>query len=207
MLLAEAAITFLFILIAFDVVTQETIALDTILSGLAYAMRSPGLTLAMEIVSFFGSTPFIASATLIFFIALLVKKLKKEAWLFGITMLASVGLNNALKYLIHRTRPDMNPLEQAAFYSFPSGHAMNSLVFYGLIACLIYRATRSKTQRAIAVIAGVFLVALIGFSRVYLGAHYPTDVIAGFLAGSSILIGAIAINPTTVVDLSESHHR
>lgn len=106
----------------------------------------------------------------------------------GLTAAATIGLaalaNTELKLVVARPRPDLlTPIVVEPGYSFPSGHSLSAMAAYGVIAVLVGRSDLPRTARL--VITGLLglLVALIGLSRVYLGAHYPTDVIGGWLMG------------------------
>lgn len=102
--------------------------------------------------------------------------------------LASIGLQ-LTKAVVARTRPDLlEPLVVQHGFSFPSGHAMLSMVAYGVLAVLISRSRLPwAVQLPVAIALGVLIV-LIGVSRIWLGAHYPTDVIAGWIAGWVIVM-------------------
>jgi undecaprenyl-diphosphatase len=103
----------------------------------------------------------------------------------GLLVVSTVGgivLTTALKTVFQRARPELfDSGYTAAFYSFPSGHATIAVGFYGTLTLLVAWRLRGFRRWAV-VLAGVALVLLIGFSRLYLGVHYPTDVLAGFLA-------------------------
>jgi undecaprenyl-diphosphatase len=165
---------------------------DMALLNFVYSIRSAPLNGVMFSATFLGSTPFIAMAAIIIVVILRLKKSGRFSNLFWITLTASAAIDNLLKYLIRRDRPNVSPLDSGTTYSFPSGHAMNSLVFYGLIAYFIHQRIKNKNVLAVTDVAGVVLVLSIGFSRVYLGAHYPTDVLAGFAGGALVLIIAIS---------------
>lgn len=159
-----------------------------------YSLRNTALTAIMHGISSISSTPFTGLLTAVVIFWLWFKKYHKTAIFFGGTLLTSVIANNIIKYSVHRFRPDIVPLENDSFYSFPSGHSMNSLVFYGLLLYIANKSIKNKSLKmAINIIAPVFVL-LVGFSRVYLGAHYPTDVIAGFCAGAVVLAAAIAFD-------------
>ena len=116
-----------------------------------------------------------------------------SATLLVVATLGGMALTSVLKSVFQRTRPELfDSGYTASFYSFPSGHATIAVGFYGTLTLLV--AWRLKGFRRWAVVvAGVALVLLIGFSRLYLGVHYPTDVIAGFLA-APLWVSTIALS-------------
>jgi undecaprenyl-diphosphatase len=126
-----------------------------------------------------------------------VMMVRRRDWVAALAI-ASVGgggalLNYALKMVFHRGRPEYaTEFIMGATWSFPSGHAMESLAGYGFLAYLALRHLHSPARRR-AVIAGVVaLVLAIGYSRVYLGVHYVSDVIGGYLAGAAWLLVCIS---------------
>lgn len=119
--------------------------------------------------------------------------------------LASVGLiNHILKEIIQRPRPPIEfRMVQESSYSFPSGHAMASLAFYGLIIYYLSRYTKNNKIRNISFVGLSVLIFLIGISRIYLGVHYASDVLAGFLVSIAYLV----IYITLVFKLIEKNNR
>jgi undecaprenyl-diphosphatase len=96
----------------------------------------------------------------------------------------SILLNNALKLYFHRDRPDVFEWQtHAASSSFPSGHAMSATVVYGTVAYLLARLQKRGWARALTLFLAVVTILLICFTRLYLGVHYPSDVIAGIIVG------------------------
>jgi undecaprenyl-diphosphatase len=176
---------------ALGVFLDWTNTFDLGLSRAIYSLRTPFLTQIMLGATFLGSTLFISTLAIIIFLIFWIKNRKNFAAFLAVTLLASVVLNNLLKYYIHRLRPDISLLINELSYSFPSGHAMNSLVFYGLLAYFAHRCIKNGPWRILIDAAAIILVIAIGFSRVYLGAHYPTDIIAGYAAGACVLSLAI----------------
>jgi membrane-associated phospholipid phosphatase len=124
--------------------------------------------------------------------ALLARQARLAAWIFAIAGLGSILLNRSLKPLLPRLRPALYlPLIQENTFSFPSAHALGSTVLYGMIAYLL--AIRYP-QRAIWIyLLTAILVAVVGFSRLYLGVHWPTDVLAGWGVGFLWLITCITM--------------
>jgi len=93
-------------------------------------------------------------------------------------------LNFLLKAVFARPRPTFSdPLATALYYSFPSGHAMMSLIAYGLLGYFLFNALPERWQRVVVSAGLIVLILLIGFSRIYLGVHYLSDVLAGFAVG------------------------
>ncbi|MDT7856273.1 phosphatase PAP2 family protein [Rubrivirga sp. S365] len=106
-----------------------------------------------------------------------------------------------LKGLFHRARP-VDQVIPAEGYSFPSGHAFASTVFYGMLVYLVWRLTEKAWARALAAVVGPLLIISVGLSRVYLNVHFLTDVVAGWLSGAAWLVASLLI-----VDLVETRFR
>lgn len=146
---------------------------------------SPQLTKFMKDMTFLGSIGFLTTLFALFVAVWLVKGMKRSAIWLTIAVGGSVILDVSLKLGFHRTRPvpfiGVAPLT----YSFPSGHALSSFCFYGVLAGLICARIQSRTIRILVWTASAALVLAIGLSRIYLGVHYPTDVIAGYIAAAA----------------------
>ena len=191
--LLGVVLLYLFIRIADDVLGLQTVALDTAAYQLVSRFNSPAMDVAARAVSFMGS-----EAVLLFSVLLLGLFLSQRRWgAGGMLVLISIGvqlLNDVLKTIFHRTRPEpVAGFIQAQDYSFPSGHAMVSTAFYTYVAYLVWRLVPGMWR--FVMIAGLVLLdLLIGLSRVYLQAHYLTDVIAGWVAGflwaEAVIIGS-----------------
>jgi len=173
---------FVFWKLAEDILEKETIFFDASIIHVVYAIRSPLMTTIMETITFFGSTTFLAIAIVIT-IGTLFRKHRKDAYLFFCIFIFGVLINILLKDFFRRPRPDFLPLIHESSYSFPSGHAMNSFVFYTCVSFFIFHKMKNKKLGFILIIASILLILLIGISRIYLGVHYPSDVIAGYFAG------------------------
>jgi membrane-associated phospholipid phosphatase len=178
------------------VLGQEIQVIDQSLSHLVYSFRTPALTQIMLGISFLGGVSFLLVSSAVVFLLLLWKKYRREAVLFLFTFAAGFFLNLVMKYSIARVRPDMAPLIQEIFYSYPSGHSMNSFVFYSLVSYLTYHFTRNVKLSLLVTFGSILLIISIGISRVYLGVHYPSDVAAGFLAGAGWFLVVLVIDRT-----------
>ncbi|MBK6827350.1 MAG: phosphatase PAP2 family protein [Chitinophagaceae bacterium] len=144
---------------------------------------SPGLTPWIKFITFLGNHAFLVPAFFLLIFVLLLLRQKKEALQTSLIALSSLGLMSLFKNLFHRDRPDHPLIDGITNYSFPSGHAMMSIAFYGLLIILAVRHIRNQSKRNLVIGLLVLLILLIGFSRLYLRVHYPSDVIAGYCFG------------------------
>lgn len=126
-------------------------------------------------------------------VGLYLKGLKLSAVLLAVASSGGIVLTMFLKSVFQRARPELlDSGYTASFYSFPSGHATVAVGFYGMLTVLLAIRLRGWKRWTVA-LAGTALVLLIGFSRLYLGVHYPTDVLAGYLATPLWLIGVAGV--------------
>ena len=146
----------------------------------------------MLFFTFFGTHKFLIPANLCLIAYFLF--IRKHKW-YSIKVpaigLSSLGLMFGLKHFFGRPRPDVPLLFKADGLSFPSGHALFSITFYGLLVYLLYHALKRRGVRWTVITLLVILMLIIGFSRVYLRVHYASDVIAGFCVGFIWLVFAI----------------
>lgn len=145
---------------------------------------TPALTRIARTVTFFGSVEVIAAASTCTALLLIVRK----SWyqLFALALAVGGGslLNILLKHIFHRQRPVLeNPLVTISSFGFPSGHTMGSTLFYGLLALFVGQSIRNWQWRPLIFCFAALCVLLIGLSRIYLGAHYLTDVLGAFAVG------------------------
>ncbi len=173
---------FIFFKLAEDIVEKEVISFDVTIIHWVYSFRSPQMTEIMKGITFFGGDIFLTTA-IIYVILLLVRTHKKDAFIFSFILAFGTGLNILLKSIFQRPRPSFSPLIHESSYSFPSGHAMNSFVFYTCLSFFIFRRIRNRRWGMVLIILSAVAIVLIGLSRVYLGVHYPSDIIAGYAAG------------------------
>jgi undecaprenyl-diphosphatase len=161
-------------------VTQE---IDDSLRLRVHEHATPGLTAVMHFITGLGSWPFYVSAMLTIVPVFLAARWFRAARLLILTMAGAALLDTSLKLLFRRARPTpFFGLATPDTYSFPSGHALSALCFYGITASILAARTRSRRLRALVWTSSAILILAVGFSRVYLGVHYPSDVLAGYAA-------------------------
>jgi membrane-associated phospholipid phosphatase len=177
---AIAAAACVFALIAGNIAAGDPLAaLDVHVTSWLGAHRTPALTLLMLAVTHtHGPVPICAYASIM---AVVLYRKAQRRWLVALALAVPAGLaiNVLLKYVFRRARPVPDePLMTLATYSFPSGHTAGTTLFYGVLAAYVVSQTRSTPARTAAVLGWICAVALVAFSRVYLGVHYLTDVVA-----------------------------
>ena len=151
---------------------------------LAPQFRRPGATLFFLAFTYLGTGVGLGIVVLIVAAGLLSRGHRRWATFLVVTALGSYLLNHALKLVFARARPDMaEALWRSHSYAFPSGHAMGSLVVFGALVYLAMRASRSWRVRSAAVALGLCMIAAISVSRIYLGVHWFSDIVAGLSAG------------------------
>lgn len=173
---------YVFAKLADTVIEKQTFFFDTAITSFFYSLRSPAMTVLMKTLSFFGGM-YVLGIAIISMIAMLYQKHKKDAAVFAFILFSGVALNWLLKFIFQRPRPHFMPLVYENSYSFPSGHAMNAFIFYTCLSCFIFLKMRNRGVGYVLIAGSILLIGLIGISRIYLGAHYPSDVLAGYAAG------------------------
>jgi undecaprenyl-diphosphatase len=195
---AGLALLGLFVKIAAEVQERETTALDRAVSLTLHRLDSPLMDAVMRAITFLGSFPAVAVAVAAAAIWRVRSRDRRGAITLVLVAIVTELLNLALKHAFQRPRPSLfHEIATLHSYSFPSGHAMASAAVYGSIAAVLARAFPAR-RRAIVAGASV-LVLLIGLSRVYLGVHWITDVVAGWAAGAFIALAA-SVSPWGAAD-------
>jgi undecaprenyl-diphosphatase len=176
------AATWIFGDLAEDVATADSITvIDLNLANWLHAHASPISTRVMLAVSTLDGVAAVSILTIA--LAAFFAWRGHREWLLALVLAVPVGmlLNSVLKLVFARARPHFDdPIVTLNTYSFPSGHVAGSTLFYGILAAFLITHSRSGAQRVAIVSAAVLLVALVAFSRMYLGAHYFSDVIGAF---------------------------
>ena len=156
---------------------------DALGQNLRLAVISDGLTPIVKAVTTLGSAKGLIAEAVILLITLTAMRRWKLGVSAAVNLLLAWLLNERLKAIFHRPRPADPWLVQETGLSFPSGHSMVSMAFYGFLIYLVWRCVRNKKTRNILTAVLGALILLIGLSRIYLGVHYVTDVLGGFLIG------------------------
>lgn len=171
----------------FEAVTEGD-ALTSIDRTLEVALRAhsyPRLTQAMKMVTFFGGPLWTSAVTVVVFAVLARHRVWRDALVLATAMIGAGLLVRFLKVLVERPRPDVvEPLVAAGGYSFPSGHATIAMVLYSTLALLAAGWMGRWETRIYIFLGSAAMIALVGFSRLYLGVHYLSDVLAGFALGA-----------------------
>jgi undecaprenyl-diphosphatase len=175
---------FLFSWIANEMREGDTARFDQTVRSWVHQFASPGMTRAMTAISMLGYNLLIVELVFAIAVFLALRWRHAAGWL-AVSVAGGLALDVALKYAFHRSRPPAYFGVAPDSYSFPSGHAVCSFCFYVVLAGLIAARTRSVLLRVAVGIAAAVIVIAIGLSRIYLGVHYPSDVIAGYLAASA----------------------
>jgi undecaprenyl-diphosphatase len=167
---------------AYAVALNKSTGLDHFANSIQ-SMESPAMTTIMKIFTFIGSPEvvlilFVISA----FVLYKVLHHRTEVVLFAAVMVGTVVVNQVLKTLFHRARPDIQQIVTETGYSFPSFHSMGSFALFGVLTFLLWRHIKTSAGRTMMIIGGVLLTLLVGISRIYLGVHYVSDVVGGYLA-------------------------
>lgn len=173
---------FWFVELAEDLVYHELYPFDTLLSAWIQGWRQPWLTEIMLGVTFLGNATTVIPLSLLALWLLGQRAGSRAAQLSGAVLVGGVALEESLKRIFHRPRPPQPWLIDAGGFSFPSGHAMIGIIVYGLLAYWCWKLLPRPFNRLASGLA-VLLLFAIGLSRIYLGVHYPSDVLAGFAAG------------------------
>ena len=178
----------IFAIFTYKVVADKTIYIDSIVYNyISNNIINKNRTEIVKVITNITSPIMVIITALILVLAIKDKKIKISLVinLLGITI---------IKVIIARPRPEINKLVTETGYSFPSGHSITSMVFYGYLVYLTYKYINNKKIKIPLIIFLILLIPTIGLSRIYLGVHYASDVLCGFLLGTIYLILFISIS-------------
>ena len=175
-----------FLVLAEDVFNKEIMNGDIVgYKLISTFLISDFATPIAKFITNFGGAIFLAVLTIILFI--LIKNKKIGVSIFS-NLVIITALNQLLKNILQRPRPTEYRIIEETGYSFPSGHSMISMAFYGYLIYLIYKYVKNKYVKWIFMALLSLLIRSIGISRIYLGVHYTSDVLGGFLISISYLV-------------------
>jgi len=180
-----------FLALTEDVFNKEIMQGDIIgYKMISTFLISDFVTPIAKFITNFGGAIFLSIATIA--LLLLIKNKKIGLSIFSNIVIITI-LNQLLKRILRRPRPTEFRIVEETGYSFPSGHSMVSMAFYGYLIYLVYRYIKNKYIKWSLIVLLSILICLIGISRIYLGVHYTSDVLGGFLLSISYLVVYISL--------------
>lgn len=181
-------LSILFILLSLSIVFNLTTSFDTIMYNLITFKMNNLITSIYKVITFFGSTLFIILLCVFFLILFIILKKKNYGLIITSVLVISTIFNNLIKVIICRERPDVLKLVVENTFSYPSGHTMASVSMYGILMYLVLKSNMNKKLKiTLSIILGILPI-IIGMSRIYLGAHFATDIIGGFVLSIILLL-------------------
>lgn len=174
---------FAFFYITNDIFALKDTGLDTNMFLAVQPYISEANTAFMRFISIFGSHNFLLPANILLAVYFLLKKHRWYSIKVPVVSLGSFLVMSTLKLFFSRPRPDNPVYEAARGFSYPSGHAMSAITFFGLLIYLVWHHVKNLLMRWLLIILCIVFILLVGFSRIYLRVHYTSDVLAGFAMG------------------------
>lgn len=190
----------LFIFLTYNIFNNKIAFIDSYIEGIILSIRNDKLTDFMTIITNISS----AYALIVITILLLILiKNKKIPILITFNLIFSFLTSQLIKIILRRDRPIDISLVNAVGFSYPSGHSMVSMAYFGFIAYLVYKYIDNTIVKVILIITLFISIIAIGFSRIYLGVHYFSDVLGGFLLSISYLMLFININKFNLSEVKQ----
>ncbi|KRL91087.1 phosphatase PAP2 family protein [Lactobacillus kalixensis] len=188
-LVASAIFTVIFALWAYLVSSSSQVihSFDKTMNGIIYTSNTSLINFAKTFTNL-GNTSTIVVETIILFIILLVFKQYAYAWFTAGVMICANGFNWILKHVVQRPRPTVRHLVYADGYSFPSGHSVGSAALFGVLIVLTILLIKSTSLKTILVIIWALFSLTIGYTRIVLHVHFPSDVMGGWLEGITFVL-------------------
>ena len=196
MMLGLLVLAILFVALSLADAVMSIRAIDRSITDFIETLKSPLLTSIANFVSWFGMMPQAYVMIILVVAALFIARRRWEAVVLGVSTIITIALNVLVKIMVRYpgpTAPQSPELLTINDYTFPSGHVMFFMVFFGFIAYLIASLMKRSWKRTVLLILLGFLLVFVGFFRVYLLAHWASDVVGGYMLGGVMLIATILV--------------
>lgn len=185
----------LFSVILFSVCKYGVLDIDNnVYNFISKNIMNDTLSSILKVVTHLGGVAFIVLLGVLCFMFC-----KKNRWFITFDLVGCTVINQTIKHIVRRPRPNVLRLVEESGYSFPSGHSMISVAFYGLVIYFVYKNINNKYLKWSLISLLSLLILTIGFSRIYVGVHYFTDVVGGFFLALAYLIVYIYIYNKKVI--------
>lgn len=186
--------TGIFVFLAVGISRDTLIGFDRPIIQTVQGWEASWLTPIMNAFTHIGSTK-VVMALIIVVTALLFWgfRARSSAYFFFFALIGTGVLNQTLKIIFKRARPEFHRLAEATGYSFPSGHTMMAFSLYTMAVILLWRQLRTTTAKIVLLAFAVFMFGMIAISRIYLGVHYPSDIAGGISASAFWIILTVAL--------------
>lgn len=185
----------LFSVILFNVCKYGVLDIDNnVYNFISKNIMNDTLSSILKCVTHLGGVAFIVLLGVLCFMFC-----KKNRWFITFDLVGCTVINQTIKHIVKRPRPNVLRLVSESGYSFPSGHSMISVAFYGLVIYFVYKNINNKYLKWVLISLLSLLILTIGFSRIYVGVHYFTDVVGGFFLALAYLIVYIYIYNKKVI--------
>ncbi len=185
----------LFSVILFNVCKYGVLDIDNnVYNFISKNIMNDTLSSILKCVTHLGGVAFIVLLGVLCFMFC-----KKNRWFITFDLVGCTVINQTIKHIVRRPRPNVLRLVEESGYSFPSGHSMISVAFYGLVIYFVYKNINNKYLKWALISLLSLLILTIGFSRIYVGVHYFTDVVGGFFLALAYLIVYIYIYNKKVI--------
>jgi len=181
-------LTILFIFLSISVKFNWLENIDNLAYSLITLNINSLITSTYKIITFLGSTKFIIFLCIFFLVLFVILKKKNIGFIVTGSIIVSTIVNNLLKIIVMRERPNVLKFVHESSYSFPSGHTMAAVTMYGILMYIVLKSNLNKKLKIFLAVLLGFIPILVGLSRVYLGAHFITDVVGAFIVSIILLL-------------------
>lgn len=180
--------------LAASIQSDAIVYFDKVVISFVQGWEAPWLTTIMTFFTWVGSAFVVTPITIIVFLLLYFRwKKHAQAYLLVFVIVGTVSLNTLLKLYFKRERPEIHRIMDATGFSFPSGHTMMAFSLYAILGFIAWRIINTKAGAVMLILFVIFMTCIIAISRIYLGVHYPSDIVGGLFASGLWLTISIAL--------------